>query len=138
HRACRGAGREHPVSGTGSTVRQDGIESEIRRIGGDLAEALPGRSRNPLRAIDERAIDLAASDRELRAALFRFVDVVPACRSADELAIHLRAYLAEVPDSPPAVAVAMRVSGSRPGRAALGRAAAAGVRHMAHRFIIGE
>lgn len=32
----------------------------------------------------------------------------------------------------------MRMSGTRPGRAALGAAAAAGVRHMAHRFIVGE
>jgi proline dehydrogenase len=117
---------------------QDGLEREIRRIGGELAEALPGRSRHPLRAIDERAMELAASDRELRAALFRFVDVVPACRGADDLAIHLRSYLEEMPDTPPAIATAMRVTATKPGRAALGRAAAVGVKHMAHRFIIGE
>ena len=32
----------------------------------------------------------------------------------------------------------MRVSGTRAGRAALGAAAAGGVRHLAHRFIVGE
>ena len=32
----------------------------------------------------------------------------------------------------------MRMSGTKPGRAALGAAAAAGVRRMAHRFIVGE
>ena len=32
----------------------------------------------------------------------------------------------------------MRMSGTKAGRAALGAAAAAGVRHMAHRFIVGE
>ena len=32
----------------------------------------------------------------------------------------------------------MRISGSRAGRAALGAAAAGGVRHLAHRFIVGE
>jgi proline dehydrogenase len=32
----------------------------------------------------------------------------------------------------------MRMSGTKPGRTALGAAAAAGVRHMAHRFIVGE
>ena len=32
----------------------------------------------------------------------------------------------------------MRMAHSRPGRAALGAAAAAGVKHMAHRFIVGE
>ena len=40
---------------------------------------------------------------------------------------------------PPApLEAAMRMSTSRAGRAALGAAAAAGVRHMAHRFIVGE
>ena len=83
-------------------------------------------------------MELAASDDELRAALFRFVDVVPACRSLDDLARHLAHYLERVEDPPPPLEVAMRMSGSRPGRAALGAAAAAGVRHMAHRFIIGD
>ena len=32
----------------------------------------------------------------------------------------------------------MRMGNSRAGRAALGRAAATGVKHMAHRFIVGE
>jgi RHH-type proline utilization regulon transcriptional repressor/proline dehydrogenase/delta 1-pyrroline-5-carboxylate dehydrogenase len=32
----------------------------------------------------------------------------------------------------------MRMSGTKPGRTALGAAAAAGVKHMAHRFIVGE
>ena len=77
-------------------------------------------------------------DRELRAALFRFVDVTPACRSLDDLARHLRGFLEEVPEHPPPVAAAMRISHTRAGRAALGAAAAAGVKHMAHRFIVAE
>jgi proline dehydrogenase len=81
---------------------------------------------------------LAAQDRELRAALFRFVDVSPACRSLDDLARHLTDYLDDVDDRPPPIEAAMRMSGTKPGRAALGAAAAAGVRHMAHRFIVGE
>jgi proline dehydrogenase len=83
-------------------------------------------------------MDLASRDRELRAALFRFVDVVPACRSVDDVARHLRDFLDEVPDAPPPIAAAMRVSDVRAARAALGAAAAAGVKHMAHRFIVGE
>ena len=83
-------------------------------------------------------MELAARDRELRAALFRFVDVVPACRSLDDVARHLRAFLDELPDPPPPIAAAMRVSDVRAARAALGAAAAAGVKHMAHRFIVGE
>ena len=41
-------------------------------------------------------MDLASRDDELRAALFRFVDVVPACRSLDDLARHLAGFLDEV------------------------------------------
>jgi RHH-type proline utilization regulon transcriptional repressor/proline dehydrogenase/delta 1-pyrroline-5-carboxylate dehydrogenase len=83
-------------------------------------------------------MELASQDLELRAALFRFVDVTPACRNLDDLARHLAAYLDEVEEHPPPIAAAMRMSGTKPGRAALGAAAAAGVRHMAHRFIVGE
>ncbi len=114
------------------------IETELRRIGTDLYHAFPAGSRQPLRVLDARAMEMAASDRELRAALFRFVDVAPACRSLDDLARHLVGYLEEMPDTPPPISAAMRISHTRPGRAALGAAAAGGVRHMAHRFIVGE
>src|SRR5947209_20213738 len=83
-------------------------------------------------------MDLAARDRELRAALFRFVDVVPACRTLDDVARHLRAFLDEVPEVPPSLSAAMRIADIRAARPALGAAAAAGVKHMAHRFIVGE
>ena len=107
-------------------------------VGRSIHAAFPGKSRHPLRALDQRAMELASQDAELRAALFRFVDVTPACRSLDDLARHLAGYLEEVDEHPPPIAAAMRMSGSKPGRAALGAAAAAGVRHMAHRFIVGE
>jgi RHH-type proline utilization regulon transcriptional repressor/proline dehydrogenase/delta 1-pyrroline-5-carboxylate dehydrogenase len=113
-------------------------EADILAVGRDLAAALPVASRNPLKQIDERAMELASQDAELRAALFRFVDVVPACRSLDDLAAHLTGFLEEVGDRPPPLQVAMRMSGTKPGRTALGAAAAAGVKHMAHRFIVGE
>jgi proline dehydrogenase len=113
-------------------------EDDIFAIGRDIAAALPSASHNPLKAIDDRAMDLASQDAELRAALFRFVDVVPACRTLDDLASHLSGFLDEVDDRPPPLQVAMRMSSTRAGRTALGAAAAAGVRHMAHRFIVGE
>jgi proline dehydrogenase len=114
------------------------VESQLQDVGRTIHAALPGRSRHPLRALDQRAMELASQDAELRAALFRFVDVTPACRSLDDLARHLTGYLEEVDDRPPPIQAAMRMSGTKPGRAALGAAAAAGVRHMAHRFIVGE
>jgi proline dehydrogenase len=99
---------------------------------------MPGRSRHPLRALDQKAMGLASQDQQLRAALFRFVDVTPACRNLDDLARHLTAYLEEVGERPPSIEAAMRMSGTKAGRTAIGAAAAAGVRHMAHRFIVGE
>jgi proline dehydrogenase len=117
----------------------DPVERELREVGGELAAAFPRASmRHPLKAVDTKAMDLAASDDELRAALFRFVDVVPACRGVDDLARHLTAFLDAVDERPPPVGAAMRMASNRAGRSALGAAAAAGVRHMAHRFIVGE
>jgi proline dehydrogenase len=113
------------------------LEAELREIGARLAGAMPVQ-RNPLKALDDKAMDLASQDAELKAALFRFVDVVPACRSLEDLARHLTGFLREVGEPPPAVGAAMRMGNNRAGRAALGAAAAAGVRHMAHRFIVGE
>jgi len=114
------------------------VAAELHRVGRKLWAAFPSASLHPVKALDARAMELAQSDRELRAALFRFVDVVPACRSLDDLARHLTAFLDGVPDAPPPIAVAMKMSGTRAGRTALGAAAAAGVRHLAHRFIVGE
>ncbi len=114
------------------------VELEVGRIGAELAGAFPSAARHPMRALDSRAMELAAADDELRAALFRFVDVVPACRSLDDLARHLTAFLAEIDDAPPPISAAMRIAHTKAGRAALGAAAAGGVKHMAHRFIVGE
>jgi proline dehydrogenase len=120
------------------SVATDTLEPEIRRIGRELAAAFPSTARHPMRALDSRAMELASSDRELRAALFRFVDVVPACRSLDDLARHLTGFLEEVPERPPPIAAAMRMANTKAGRTALGAASAAGVKHMAHRFIVGD
>jgi proline dehydrogenase len=113
------------------------LEREIFEIGSQLAGAFPKRSRNPLRALDDKAMELASRDAELRAALFRLVDVTPATHSLDDLARHLTEYLDDVDERPPSIEVAMKMASSGAGRRALGAAAAAGVRHMAHRFIVG-
>jgi proline dehydrogenase len=113
------------------------LDERILEIGRVLNDAFPKRSRNPLRAMDDKAMEFASRDAELRAALFRLVDVTPATRSLDDLARHLTEYLDDVDEKPPSLDVAMRMGGNAPGRRALGAAAAAGVRHMAHRFIVG-
>jgi RHH-type proline utilization regulon transcriptional repressor/proline dehydrogenase/delta 1-pyrroline-5-carboxylate dehydrogenase len=121
-------------------VDERALEAELHDVGSRLAGAMPV-TRNPLKAFDNKAMDLAAQDAELKAALFRFVDVVPACRSLEDLARHLTGFLGEVEKGPGGrvpINVAMRMGHTKAGRAALGAASAAGVRHMAHRFIVGE
>jgi RHH-type proline utilization regulon transcriptional repressor/proline dehydrogenase/delta 1-pyrroline-5-carboxylate dehydrogenase len=113
------------------------LERELFEVGKRLASALP-TTRNPLKALDDKAMDLASSDAELKAALFRFVDVVPATRNLDDLARHLTGFLGEISEPTPSIGVAMRMGNSKAGRQALGLAAAAGVRHMAQRFIVGD
>ncbi len=126
------------MSRYGRRVDVAALERETIEVGSRLAAALPGRGRSPLKALDDKAMDFASSDQELKAALFRFVDVVPACRDMDDLAAHLTSFLREVSEPPPSIAVAMKMGNSKPGRRALGLAAATGVRRMAHRFIVGE
>ena len=77
-------------------VEESALEQELFAVGEKLAAALPRTSRNPLKAADEKAMELASKDAELKAALFRFVDVVPACRNLDDLARHLTGFLGEV------------------------------------------
>jgi proline dehydrogenase len=114
------------------------VESELREIGRSLAAAFPSPARHPIKALDARAMERSTEDAELRAALFRLVDVTPATRSLDDLARHLTAYLEEVEERPPPLRAAMRLAENAAGRRALGAAAAASVRHMAHRFIVAE
>src|SRR5688500_20302196 len=119
-------------------MEQAALERRLHDVGKQLAADLPAGSRNPLKAADEKAMELASQDAELKAALFRFVDVVPACRNLDDLARHLTAFLGEIEGPTPPISVAMKMGNSKTGRTALGMAAAAGVRRMAHRFIVGE
>src|SRR3712207_7517156 len=46
-------------------------DAEILAIGRELAAAFPKAGRRPLKALDDKAMDLASQDAELKAALFR-------------------------------------------------------------------
>src|SRR4029453_17615927 len=98
----------------------DPLERQIHRIGLELARSVPSSGLHPVKALDEKALDLASRDAELRAALFRFVDVVPACRSLEDLSRHLSAYLHEVHERPPSIEAAMRMADTKAGARALG------------------
>jgi RHH-type proline utilization regulon transcriptional repressor/proline dehydrogenase/delta 1-pyrroline-5-carboxylate dehydrogenase len=77
-------------------------------------------------------MELLSRDPALRAALFRLVDVAPACRGPRELAAHLASLLGEV--ERPLMPVAQRMSR----RPAAGALAGVAVHRMAQRFIVGE
>ncbi len=113
-------------------------EDRILTVGRRLLDALPSPSRHPLHTVDERAIELTSRDPELRAAMLRLVDVAPGCRSAEDLATHLVGFLSEVEHRAAPLDLAMRMGNTKAGRATLGTAVAAGVRHVAHRFILAE
>lgn len=117
---------------------EERVEAELREVGANLHRGFPSGLRHPLSALDKKVMQRSSSDAELKAALFRFVDVTPACRSRADLTRHLAALVGEVERPPLPLRAAMRLGDSRLGRAALGASAAAGVRHMAQRFIVGE
>ena len=83
-------------------VDESELEHELLDVGRRLWKGLPSSARRPLKALDDKAMDLASRDAELKAALFRFVDVVPACRNVDDLARHLTGFLREVERAAPA------------------------------------
>jgi proline dehydrogenase len=118
--------------------RESPVEQELREVGRSLAAAFPSPARHPIKTLDARAMERSTQDAEVRAALFRLVDVTPATRSLDDLARHLSAYLEDVEERPQPLRAAMRMAENAAGRRALGAAAAAAVRHMAHRFIVAE
>ncbi len=116
----------------------DRLETDVRLWGHRLADHLPGGGRHPAAVAERHMMQAIIGDARLRAALFRFVDVRPACRSRGDLVRHLNEYLEEAAIGS---GTARRLSGLV-GRRALERptasAAAFGVAAMSHRFIAGE
>lgn len=113
-------------------------QEQVLAVGRRIDAALPARKRSPGARVDDTLMRLAASDQHLRAALFRFIDVRPACRSTRELGEHLTALLGEArPTSSPGRAAASlaRIPLTRPAAAL---AAGAGVQRLARRFIVGS
>jgi RHH-type proline utilization regulon transcriptional repressor/proline dehydrogenase/delta 1-pyrroline-5-carboxylate dehydrogenase len=80
--------------------------------------------------------ELLMSDPALRAALFRFVDVRPACTTPADVTRHLNELLAEAEGSKPARR-AHALTGKRFATRPVAAIAATGVKQMAQRFIVG-
>jgi proline dehydrogenase len=112
------------------------LEPAVTTIGRELVAAMPTAKRTPRAAVERRIMGAMVADPELRAAVFRFVDVRPACADPAELARHLGELLAEAEDSPLARRGAALAGGTLT-RRPVARAAAIGVKQMAQRFIVG-
>jgi len=112
------------------------LDDEIVALGRRLARR-SSLLRHARRAAQDRGMALVARDPQVRAALFRLVDVAPACAGPAELAEHLSAFLAGV-ERRTVAAVASRAAVAPGTRWAAGRAATVAVRAMAGRFIVGE
>jgi proline dehydrogenase len=104
------------------------VEAEIRTVGKQLARG--SRSSGVRSRAEDRGMNWLTGRPELRAALFRTVDVAPACVSPAELSEHLAAYV-------PAGRLRDLLD-SRGGAALGGRIATTAVRQMSDRFIVGE
>jgi proline dehydrogenase len=112
---------------------EEALEADVLRLGRLLHERTEGRA--PHRTIQDRALVRLETDPELRDALFRLVDVAPACAGPRELAEHFDALVGET--TGPA-RLASLAAGNPVSRGGAGRLMLAGVRRVAKRFIVGE
>jgi proline dehydrogenase len=120
------------------TAAGTALEPQILALGRRLGGGRRLSVRTIGRRVDDRAMALVARDPELRAALFRLVDVAPACAGASELADHLGAYLEDVQSDSAPLAWGARAADSRLLGVASGLMATRLVRQTARRFIVGE
>src|SRR5215210_2050594 len=74
----------------------EALESRTRELAEELWRVEPGAWRRPLVAVGRRMLGGLDDRPALRSALFRFVDVAPACRGPGDRGSHLRAFVREV------------------------------------------
>src|SRR3954449_13537959 len=85
-----------PAPGAAPSPAVPDVELRVRELGRQIAagQATVGRSLSS--RAEDRGMELLARDPALRAALFRLVDVAPACADRRDLARHLASLLSEV------------------------------------------
>ena len=127
-----------PAAAPDAAPKHISIEPEVRALGRRITAESARAPRGAGRALEDRGMELLAREPQLRAALFRLVDVAPACATPRELAEHLAALLGEVDRQIAPVSAARRVSARPVAGGAVGRAAGVAVHRMAQRFIVGQ
>jgi RHH-type proline utilization regulon transcriptional repressor/proline dehydrogenase/delta 1-pyrroline-5-carboxylate dehydrogenase len=111
------------------------LEPAIREVGLDLEGRMRLR-RTPANWLDRRMMEWAGQREDVRAALFRFVDVAPACQTLDEAGNHLHGFLSEVERPPPSLALADWAARRPALRRLAGAGGLAGTRRLGRRFIV--
>src|SRR5262245_11101319 len=83
-------------------LEPEALERRTEEIGRELFERI-GRGPKPWQRAwwDDRALNWTLSDPQVRIQLFRFIDALPALKSADSVRRHLVEYLAEAGDRVP-------------------------------------
>src|SRR5215213_4322227 len=87
----------------GSAPAGSDPEPQVRELGRRIAVGQAAASRGRTRALEDRGMELPSRDPALQGALFRLVDVAPACSGPRDVAAHLASLLSEVerPLAPP-------------------------------------
>ena len=113
-------------------------QEQVLAVGRRIEASLAARGRSPGGWLDEALMRLCARDEQLRTALFRFIDVRPACRDRRELGEHLAALLAEARPASGSGRLAAAIARGSLSRPAAALAAGAAAQRVARRFIVGS
>ncbi|MDO8587853.1 MAG: proline dehydrogenase family protein [Armatimonadota bacterium] len=122
------------------TVDEVQLESRTQMIGREIFRRAGHKHKSALERVNDRVLEWTMRDRELKVQVFRFVDVLPALRTDEDIVRHLREYFDRFKDHlPRPVRLSLDLSGSNPVAV---RAAAVFVHRtagrMARRFIAGS
>jgi RHH-type proline utilization regulon transcriptional repressor/proline dehydrogenase/delta 1-pyrroline-5-carboxylate dehydrogenase len=118
---------------------QNGVERRTRELAEELWRVEPGSWHRPLVALSRRLLGGLDGRPALRSALFRFVDVAPACRGPRDRGAHLRSFLREVEEERLPLTLRPLAAGHAPGAvlAAYGLLSGPGTALLARQFIAG-
>src|ERR1700754_1311243 len=125
-----------PAMAAPTQERTPDLEAPILRIGTDLAARMPRPRAVSAARVERRMTDMLVKDPALRAALFRFVDVRPACSTPQDITRHLHELLEDAQHSHNA-RIASNLTGRKLASRPVAAIAGAGVKQMAQRFIVG-
>jgi RHH-type proline utilization regulon transcriptional repressor/proline dehydrogenase/delta 1-pyrroline-5-carboxylate dehydrogenase len=131
-------GEKATIPGMAATTQERPMDLErpIKEIGTDLAARMPRPRLVSTARVEQRMTELLMKDPALRAALFRFVDVRPACASPEDLTRHLHEFLADAESKTAqrATTFTRRPFAQKP----IAAVAGVGVKRMAQQFIVGQ